>query len=59
MAAPGESGERVIAATRRADGSLRKPVRIRQGFKSEELGETGVFKSRAALVGPREPIFRC
>lgn len=43
-----KDGERVLAATRRPDGTLRKPVRIRAGYTPQD--EVAVYQSKAALV---------
>ncbi|KZT62353.1 hypothetical protein CALCODRAFT_403652, partial [Calocera cornea HHB12733] len=36
--------ERIVPATRRADGTLRKELRIRPGFTPQE--DVGLFRSR-------------
>ena len=41
-------GDVVIAATRRPDGSMRKPVRIRQGHVPQE--EVAAYKTPAQRV---------
>eukprot|EP00808_Paulinella_micropora_P032129 g46684.t1 len=42
-------GERTIEGTRRQDGTYRKPIRVRAGFKSEELDvEARAYVSRGA-----------
>jgi len=44
--------ERVLQGTRRPDGTYRKPVRIRAGYKSEELGEAKAYVSKGTVVCP-------
>lgn len=44
---------RVIAASKRPDGTVRKEIRIRDGFRSEELGDVRVYKSLGVLVSGR------
>lgn len=44
------SEPRVIAASRRKDGTVRKEVKIRPGFRSEELGDITVYKNRNVQV---------
>lgn len=41
-------GERILAPTRRPDGTLRKPVRIRAGYVPQD--EVAIYQSRGALV---------
>jgi partner of Y14 and mago protein len=41
-------GQRVIAPTRRPDGSLRKEIRIRAGYTPQD--EVAIYQSKAALV---------
>lgn len=43
-----KEGERILAATRRPDGTLRKPVRIRAGYTPQD--EVAIYQSKAALV---------
>ncbi len=43
-----DAGERVIAPTRRPDGSLRKEIRIRAGYTPQD--EVAIYQSKAALV---------
>jgi len=42
-----DAGERVIAPTRRPDGSLRKEIRIRAGYTPQD--EVAIYQSKAAL----------
>ncbi|CAA2964533.1 partner of Y14 and mago [Olea europaea subsp. europaea] len=42
-----KEGERILAPTRRPDGSLRKPVRIRAGYTPQD--EVAIYQSRGAL----------
>ncbi|CAI9765336.1 unnamed protein product [Fraxinus pennsylvanica] len=42
-----KEGERLLAPTRRPDGSLRKPVRIRAGYTPQD--EVAIYQSRGAL----------
>ncbi|XVF68102.1 hypothetical protein PTKIN_Ptkin10aG0176200 [Pterospermum kingtungense] len=42
-----KEGERILAPTRRPDGSLRKPIRIRAGYVPQE--EVAIYQSRGAL----------
>lgn len=41
-------GERILAPTRRPDGTLRKPIRIRAGYVPQE--EVAIYQSKGALV---------
>lgn len=51
-AAGTNSGVREVGGTRRPDGTLRKAVRVRDGFKSEELDAAArPYKSRGQMVG--------
>ncbi|XP_076921989.1 partner of Y14 and mago isoform X2 [Bidens hawaiensis] len=43
-----KEGERLIAPTRRPDGTLRKPIRIRAGFVPQD--EVAIYKSKGALL---------
>lgn len=45
---PLKSGERILAPTRRPDGTLRKAVRIRAGYVPQD--EVAIYQSRGALV---------
>ncbi|CAN6284843.1 unnamed protein product [Urochloa humidicola] len=51
-----KEGERIIAPTRRPDGTLRKPIRIRAGYVPQE--EVAIYQSKGALMrksGPDVP----
>ncbi|KAM0891764.1 hypothetical protein ACQ4PT_026232 [Festuca glaucescens] len=51
-----KEGERVIAPTRRPDGTLRKEIRIRAGYTPQE--EVALYQSKGALMrksGPDVP----
>jgi hypothetical protein len=50
-----DAGERVIAPTRRPDGSLRKEIRIRAGYTPQD--EVAIYQSKAALVWIFSPPF--
>lgn len=43
-----KEGERILAPTRRPDGTLRKPIRIRAGYVPQE--EVGIYQSKGTLV---------
>lgn len=43
-----KEGERILAPTRRPDGTLRKPIRIRAGYVPQD--EVAVYQSKGALV---------
>jgi partner of Y14 and mago protein len=43
-----KEGERFLAASRRPDGTLRKPVRIRAGYTPQD--EVAVYQSKAVVV---------
>lgn len=43
-----KEGERILAPTRRPDGTLRKPVRIRAGFTPQD--EVPVYQSKGSQV---------
>ncbi|XP_078429770.1 partner of Y14 and mago-like [Wolffia australiana] len=45
---PAKEGERIIAPTRRPDGTLRKPVRIRAGYVPQD--EVAIYQSKGALL---------
>lgn len=47
LSEPLKSGERILAPTRRPDGTLRKPVRIRAGYVPQD--EVAIYQSRGAL----------
>uniref|UniRef100_A0A2N9G9A3 WIBG Mago-binding domain-containing protein n=1 Tax=Fagus sylvatica TaxID=28930 RepID=A0A2N9G9A3_FAGSY len=42
-----KEGERIVAPTRRPDGTLRKPIRIRAGYVPQE--EVAIYQSKGAL----------
>lgn len=46
-----KEGERIIAPTRRPDGTLRKAIRIRAGYVPQE--EVAIYQSKGALVSHR------
>lgn len=43
-----KEGERILAPTRRPDGTLRKPIRIRAGYVPQD--EVAIYKSKGALL---------
>lgn len=43
-----KEGERILAPTRRPDGTLRKAIRIRAGYTPQE--EVAIYQSKGALV---------
>lgn len=43
-----KEGEKLLAPTRRPDGTLRKPIRIRAGFVPQD--EVAVYKSKGSKV---------
>lgn len=43
-----KDGERILAPTRRPDGTLRKPVRIRAGYTPQD--EVAIYQPKPALV---------
>ncbi|KAK9077104.1 hypothetical protein SSX86_005440 [Deinandra increscens subsp. villosa] len=43
-----KQGERLLAPTRRPDGTLRKPIRIRAGYVPQD--EVAIYKSKGALL---------
>lgn len=43
-----KDGERILGPTRRPDGSLRKPIRIRAGYVPQD--EVAKYQSKGALV---------
>ncbi|MED6119528.1 hypothetical protein PIB30_012719 [Stylosanthes scabra] len=43
-----KEGERILAPTRRPDGTLRKPIRIRAGYTPQE--EVAIYQPKAALL---------
>ncbi|GKV24226.1 hypothetical protein SLEP1_g33861 [Rubroshorea leprosula] len=42
-----KEGERILAPTRRPDGTLRKPIKIRAGYTPQE--EVAIYQSKGAL----------
>lgn len=44
---PLKEGERIVGPTRRPDGTLRKPIRIRAGYVPQE--EVAIYQSKGAL----------
>ncbi|XP_051144656.1 partner of Y14 and mago isoform X2 [Andrographis paniculata] len=42
-----KEGERILAPTRRPDGTLRKPIRIRAGYVPQD--EVAIYQSRGAI----------
>lgn len=42
-----KQGERILAPTRRPDGTLRKPIKIRAGYVPQD--EVAIYKSKGAL----------
>lgn len=43
-----KEGERILGPTRRPDGTLRKPIRIRAGYVPQD--EVAVYKSKGSQV---------
>lgn len=43
-----KQGERLVGPTRRPDGTLRKPIRIRAGYTPQE--EVAIYQSKGTLV---------
>ncbi|KAI3702078.1 hypothetical protein L6452_27727 [Arctium lappa] len=43
-----KEGERILGPTRRPDGTLRKPIRIRAGYVPQD--EVAIYKSKGALL---------
>ena len=43
-----KEGERILGPTRRLDGTLRKPIRIRAGYVPQD--EVAIYQSKGALV---------
>ncbi|KAM7252389.1 hypothetical protein ACFE04_024272 [Oxalis oulophora] len=43
-----KEGERILGPTRRPDGTLRKPIRIRAGYIPQD--EVAIYKSKGALL---------
>lgn len=43
-----KEGERIVAPTRRPDGTLRKPIRIRAGYVPQD--EVAIYQSKGSLV---------
>ncbi|KAF5193081.1 Partner of y14 and mago [Thalictrum thalictroides] len=48
-----KEGERVLAPTRRPDGTLRKPIRIRAGYVPQD--EVAIYQSKGALLKKGKP----
>ncbi|KAI7745340.1 hypothetical protein M8C21_027952 [Ambrosia artemisiifolia] len=49
-----KEGERVLAPTRRPDGTLRKSIRIRAGYVPQD--EVAVYKSKGALLKEKSEL---
>ncbi|KAK1264031.1 hypothetical protein QJS04_geneDACA018650 [Acorus gramineus] len=52
-----KEGERILAPTRRPDGTMRKPIRIRAGYVPQD--EVAIYQSKGALLkkgGAAEPV---
>ncbi|PKU82078.1 hypothetical protein MA16_Dca004095 [Dendrobium catenatum] len=43
-----KEGERILAPSRRPDGTLRKPIRIRAGYIAQE--EVAIYQSKGTLM---------
>lgn len=43
-----KQGERLVGPTRRPDGTLRKPIKIRAGYVPQE--EVAIYQSKGTLV---------
>lgn len=43
-----KEGERILGPTRRPDGTLRKPIRIRAGYVPQD--EVAIYQSKGTLV---------
>lgn len=50
-------GERIIAASRRPDGTLRKERRVKPGYVPQD--EQPVYQPRGAVVGGLLPVVVC
>eukprot|EP00262_Sarcandra_glabra_P011971 TRINITY_DN297_c0_g1_i2.p1 TRINITY_DN297_c0_g1~~TRINITY_DN297_c0_g1_i2.p1 ORF type:complete len:234 (-),score=58.95 TRINITY_DN297_c0_g1_i2:201-902(-) len=48
-----KEGERILAPTRRPDGTLRKPIRIRAGYVPQD--EVAIYQSKGALLRKAAP----
>ncbi|GLJ46610.1 hypothetical protein SUGI_0982130 [Cryptomeria japonica] len=48
-----KEGERILAPTRRPDGTFRKPIRIRAGYVPQE--EVAIYQSKGALLRKSMP----
>lgn len=48
-----KDGERIIASTRRPDGTLRKEIRIRPGYVPPD--EVAIYQPKPALVRSQNP----
>ena len=49
-----KEGERILEPTRRPDGTLRKPIRIRAGHVPED--EVVIYQSKGSLVWSLYPL---
>lgn len=49
-----KGGERILEPTRRPDGTLRKPIRIRAGHVPED--EVVIYQSKGSLVWSLYPL---
>ncbi|ONK75209.1 uncharacterized protein A4U43_C03F14490 [Asparagus officinalis] len=48
-----KEGERILGPTRRPDGTLRKPIRIRAGYVPQD--EVAIYQSKGALLKKAQP----
>ncbi|XP_072990628.1 partner of Y14 and mago isoform X2 [Typha latifolia] len=48
-----KEGERILGPTRRPDGSLRKPIRIRAGYVPQD--EVAIYQSKGTLMKKAQP----
>ncbi|URD80829.1 Mago binding [Musa troglodytarum] len=51
-----KEGERILAPTRRPDGTLRKPIRIRAGYVPQD--EVAIYQSKGVLVSLSSTLWR-